>query len=67
MKHHKKKKGYVLIIVMILCFVMSMSVVSASPLLFRYMNKAKKNLHGLAEEGKEIYYSTWEVQNDASI
>ncbi|MGM9632563.1 MAG: hypothetical protein ACI3XL_05680 [Eubacteriales bacterium] len=62
---NKKKKGYVLIIVMLLCFVMSMTVVSATPLLLRYMNRAKNNLKDLQSSG--LYYSTVEVHNYESV
>ena len=48
--YNEKKKGYVLAIVIILIFVMTMAVTSAFTILMRYMLSAKNDLQNLSEE-----------------
>lgn len=48
--YNEKKKGYVLAIVIILIFVMTMVVTSAFTILMRYMLAAKNDLQNLSEE-----------------
>ncbi len=41
---NKKQKGYVLVIVMVLMLVMSITLVSTSVIIFRYMSHAKGSM-----------------------
>ena len=54
----KKKKGYVLAVVMILTFIMTITVTSAFAIVMRYMFFAKNNLQDLGTENENaIYYN----------
>lgn len=54
----KKKKGYVLAVVIILTFVMTITVTSAFTIIMRYMFWAKDSTQDL--NGKAIYYDIGE-------
>lgn len=58
---NKKQKGYVLAIVMVLMLVMSITLVSTSVIIFRYMSHAKGNMPGA------IYNYTEETFDYGSI
>lgn len=59
---NKKKKGYVLAVVMILTFIMTITVTSAFTIVMRYMFFAKNDLEKLGTEA--IYYN---VDGEADI
>ncbi len=63
---NNKQKGYVLAVVLILTFVMTITVTSAFTMIMRYMFFAKNNLQEL--DGQVIYNDTFEeVDVDACI
>ena len=53
---NKKQKGYVLLIVMILSFVMAITVLATSLILFRYSLHAKGSLEDLSSLQNTFYY-----------
>ena len=65
MNNHKKQKGYVLAIVIILTFVMTVTIASAFTLIMRYMMFAKKDLGNFLDNnnaaivviGEEVRYN----------
>ena len=65
MKNKKKQKGYVLAIVIILTFVMTVTIASAFTLIMRYMMFAKKDLGNFVDNnnaaivviGEEVRYN----------
>ncbi|MBQ7873061.1 MAG: hypothetical protein IJ360_03710 [Clostridia bacterium] len=57
----KKQKGYVLVFVMVLMLALSVTLVSASVIIFRYMSHAKGNMP------EQIYYQTEEVLDYGSF
>ncbi len=57
----KKQKGYVLAIVMVLMLVISITLVSTSVIIFRYMSHAKGNMPDT------LYYQTEEAFNYGSF
>ena len=61
---NKTKKGYVLAIVLILSFVMSLTVVSTFSIVYRYMKLTEKGMENLRDE---LYRPavTAEVETDA--
>lgn len=63
----KKRKGYVLAVVMILSFVMTVTIISTFTIVVRYMTSAKNNLNDLSGT-VEIYNGAYEeVYPDAGI
>ena len=52
MKHNKKQKGYVLAIVIILTFIMTVIITATSILIMRYMIFAKKDLANFNKNNK---------------
>ena len=59
--NNKKQKGYVLVFVMVLMLAISVTLVSASIIIFRYMSHAKGNMP------EQIYYQTEENFNHGSF
>lgn len=59
--NNKKQKGYVLVFVMVLMLAISVTLVSASIIIFRYMSHAKGNMP------EQIYYQTEENFNYGSF
>ena len=67
MKKNNKQKGYVLAIVIILTFVMTVTIASAFTLIMRYMMFAKKDLGNFVDNnnaavvviGEEVRYNAW--------
>lgn len=57
-----KKKGYVLAVVMILTFIMTITVTSAFSVVMRYMFFAKNHLQELSGN-KIAYVDVWEELN----
>ena len=65
MKKNNKQKGYVLAIVIILTFVMTVTIASAFTLIMRYMMFAKKDLGNFVDNnnaaivviGEEVRYN----------
>lgn len=55
----KKRKGYVLAVVMILSFVMAVTLISTFTIVVRYMSTAKNNLNDLSGE-TGIYNGAYE-------
>ena len=53
MKNKKAKKGYVLAIVIILTFVMTVTVASTFTLVMRYMTIAKRDLNSFQQKHQE--------------
>lgn len=53
MKKNKTKKGYVLAIVIIFTFIMTVTVASTFTLIMRYMTIAKKDLNNLNNFSKQ--------------
>lgn len=63
---NNKQQGYVLAVVLLLTFVMTITVTSAFTMIMRYMFFAKNNLQEL--DGQVIYNDTFEgVDVDACI
>ena len=59
--NNKKQKGYVLAIVMVLMLIMSVTLVSTSIIIFRYMSHAKGNMPD------KLYYQTEEAFDHGSF
>ena len=66
MKKNKAKKGYVLAIVIIFTFIMTVTVASTFTLIMRYMTFAKKELSNFNQQNQSaIIWVNEEVKFDA--
>ena len=67
MKKNKTKKGYVLAIVIIFTFIMTVTVASTFNLIMRYMTTAKKDLNNFNSQNdiaivlidEEVNFNAW--------
>ena len=60
---NKSKKGYVLAIVLILTFVMSLSIVSTFSIVYRYMKLTERGIDDLQDELYSAAFTS-EVETD---
>ena len=54
---NKKQKGYVLAFVMIMCFIMTVTVISTSTIIVRYLTHSKNNMADITGHDNAIYYN----------
>lgn len=61
MKSTNKKKGYVLVFVMVLSFIMTVTLAATFTIVMRYMFIAKNNLHSSITE-PAVYHDVEEIE-----
>ena len=54
---NRKQKGYVLAFVMIMSFILTVTVISTSTIIVRYLTHSKNNMADITGETNAIYYN----------